>query len=110
LLALILQTGTLTDEATRFVRDILGAAAQISGAPQPPTHQELLELTAAASISPREQEILRLVSAGLSNREIAARTCISLSTVKTHLDNIYRKLGVNSRTQAVSEAQILKLV
>lgn len=110
LLALVLQTGTLTDEATRFVRDILDAAAQISGAPQPPTHHELLELTAAASISPREQEILRLVSAGLSNREIAARSCISLSTVKTHLDNIYRKLGVNSRTQAVAEAQILKLV
>jgi len=69
-----------------------------------------MALSTAASISPREQQVLQLVSAGLSNREIAARFSISASTVKTHLENIYRKLGVNSRTQAVAQAQALKLV
>jgi ATP/maltotriose-dependent transcriptional regulator MalT len=64
----------------------------------------------AASISPREQEVLQLLSAGLSNREIAAKLSISVSTAKTHLENIYRKLGVNSRTQAVAQAHALKLL
>jgi ATP/maltotriose-dependent transcriptional regulator MalT len=69
-----------------------------------------MALAIAASISPREQQILQLVCAGLSNREIGARCSVSASTVKTHLENIYRKLGVNSRMQAISQAQTLNLV
>jgi LuxR family transcriptional regulator, maltose regulon positive regulatory protein len=75
-----------------------------------PSKDDLLALTIAASISVRELEVLQLVSVGLSNREIATRFSISDSTVKTHLDNIYRKLGVNSRTQAIAHAQVLRLV
>jgi len=61
-------------------------------------------------ISQREQEILRMLSAGLSNREITERYSISTSTVKTHIENIFRKLGVNTRTQAIAQAQMLDLV
>jgi DNA-binding NarL/FixJ family response regulator len=64
----------------------------------------------AASITPREQEILISLGAGLSNREIAERYSISASTVKTHIENIFRKLDVNSRTQAIVQAQMLNLV
>ena len=54
--------------------------------------------------------MLRLLAAGLSNRQIAAQLCVAESTVKAHLDNIYRKLGVNSRTQAIAQAQALKVL
>ena len=67
-------------------------------------------LVMAASISPREQEILYSLSVGSSNQEIAAQYSISTSTVKTHLENIYRKLGVSSRMQAIAKAQALRLV
>jgi LuxR family maltose regulon positive regulatory protein len=61
-------------------------------------------------LSEREQEILSLVAAGLSNQEIAGRLVISITTVKTHLGNIFNKLGVTSRTQALSRAGELGLL
>jgi LuxR family maltose regulon positive regulatory protein len=53
---------------------------------------------------------LNLMSRGCSNREMAEKLCISESTVKTHLGNIYYKLSVNSRVLAVARAKELKLV
>lgn len=50
-------------------------------------------------ITRREREIMALIVAGQSNKEIEDRLCISFSTVKNHVYNLYRKLGVNSRTQ-----------
>ncbi len=61
-------------------------------------------------LSERELEVLRLTAAGLSNREIAQELIVAVSTVKTHLNNIYRKLDVSSRTQAVARARDLKLM
>jgi LuxR family maltose regulon positive regulatory protein len=61
-------------------------------------------------LSERELEVLQLIAQGLMNREIAARLFLSLNTVKAHTRNIYGKLGVNSRTQAVVEAQRLGLI
>ncbi|MFH2131120.1 MAG: LuxR C-terminal-related transcriptional regulator [bacterium] len=61
-------------------------------------------------LSERELEVLRFIAAGLSNKEIMAALFISLSTVKTHLRNIYSKLGVNSRTQATAKAKELQLL
>jgi len=55
-------------------------------------------------LSQREIEVLELVAAGTTNREAAARLFISEATVKTHLLNIYGKLGVSDRAAAVAEA------
>ncbi|MFL7792754.1 MAG: LuxR C-terminal-related transcriptional regulator [Anaerolineae bacterium] len=61
-------------------------------------------------LSEREIEVLRLIAAGLSNREIAERLFISIGTVKRHVNNIYGKLGVHSRTQAIAEARGLGII
>ena len=62
------------------------------------------------ALSEREVEVLRLVAAGLSNRDIGQHLFISEKTVKTHLSNIMGKLGVGNRTQAVDQARYLGLV
>ena len=58
-----------------------------------------------APLTPREIEILNLVSKGLTNREISSLLSLSRLTVECHIKNIYKKLAVNSRTQAVFEAR-----
>jgi LuxR family maltose regulon positive regulatory protein len=62
------------------------------------------------SLSEREREVLQLMAEGLSNQEIAGRLIISITTVKTHVGNIFNKLGVNSRTQAIARAEGLGLL
>jgi DNA-binding CsgD family transcriptional regulator len=52
-------------------------------------------------LTPRQNELLRLLAAGHTNSQIARRLGISEGTVRTHLENIYDKLGVSSRTAAV---------
>ncbi len=59
-----------------------------------------------APLSPRENRILELVAQGLSNREMAETLSISRLTVECHTKNIYRKLAVNSRTEAVYQARV----
>ena len=54
--------------------------------------------------------LARLVAEGMSNAEIAQKLFLSLGTIKVHTRNIYGKLGVSSRTQAVAEAQNLHLL
>jgi LuxR family maltose regulon positive regulatory protein len=61
-------------------------------------------------LSERELEVLRLIAAGFSNREIAQQLVIAVSTVKSHINHIYGKLDVNSRTQAVARAQALDIL
>ena len=61
-------------------------------------------------LSERELQVLRLVATGLSNREIGEKLFIATSTVRKHLENIYGKLDVHSRTQAVSRARELNLL
>jgi LuxR family transcriptional regulator, maltose regulon positive regulatory protein len=62
------------------------------------------------ALSERELEVLALVAAGKSNLEIAGSLFVSLSTVKTHINNLYRKLGARSRTQAIARARELDLI
>lgn len=59
----------------------------------------------ALGISPRELEVLQLISQGLSNNEIAETLFVSESTIKTHISNLFVKLDVKRRTQAVIRAK-----
>ena len=56
-------------------------------------------------LTTRETELLALIAQGMSNKEIAEKVFVSENTVKKHLANIYRKLDVSRRTQAVSKAR-----
>lgn len=62
------------------------------------------------SLSKRELEVLRLMAEGFSNHEIADKLYVSLSTVKTHSRNLFDKLGVARRTQAIDKAKKLSLI
>jgi LuxR family maltose regulon positive regulatory protein len=61
-------------------------------------------------LSDRELEIVQLIAEGLTNREIAARLFLSLNTVKVHNRNIYGKLNVHSRTQALARSRRLGIL
>ena len=65
---------------------------------------------AELGITPRELEILELIAAGLSNREIADRVHVSENTVKTHSSRVFDKLGARRRTQAVQLGKALRLI
>jgi ATP/maltotriose-dependent transcriptional regulator MalT len=74
---------------------------------------QLQQQAAAALVEPltrRELEILHLLAAGLSNEQIANQLIVAIGTVKAHTAQIYGKLGVNSRTQAVTTARKLGLI
>jgi DNA-binding NarL/FixJ family response regulator len=64
----------------------------------------------AASLTGREREVVRMIAAGLRNRDIGERLSISENTVKVHLHNIYEKLGVEGRMELLLLAQELKMV
>jgi two-component system, NarL family, response regulator LiaR len=67
-------------------------------------------LISQLELSKREMEILNLLAQGHSNQEIAGKLFISVSTVKTHLQNLFEKLDVKRRTQAVEKAKRLHLI
>jgi DNA-binding CsgD family transcriptional regulator len=83
------------------------AAPQPSDAPlaSSPAAKGLIE-----PLSVRELEVLQAIDRGLSNQEIAEDLSLALSTVKTHINNIYGKLGVQTRVQAVKRARELDLI
>ncbi len=83
------------------VQDLTSPTAPSAPAPA----QSLLD-----PLTERELEVLRLIAAGLSNRAIAARLVLALSTVKSYVNTIYGKLQVESRTQAVARARALHLL
>jgi LuxR family maltose regulon positive regulatory protein len=84
------------------------ADVTVAGAPHPAP--DLAPATLPEPLTDREVEVLRLLVAGLSNREIAERLTITVGTAKRHVSNIYAKLGVHSRVQAVTRARSLHLV
>jgi len=61
-------------------------------------------------ISRREYEVLQLLARGHSNADMASKLFVSLSTVKTHVSNLFQKLDVKSRTQAIGKAKELKII
>ncbi len=75
----------------------------------PPTTINQTEIS-NLGISKRELDVLQLMATGLSNEEIAEQLFISLNTVKTHSSNIFLKLEVKRRTQAVEKAKRLNII
>ena len=61
-------------------------------------------------LSQRELEVLHLIASGASNREIADQLVVAVSTVKRHINNIFGKLDVHSRTQLLARARELRLL
>jgi DNA-binding NarL/FixJ family response regulator len=93
----VFEGGSLLNQevVARFLRRLAADAEHAAGA------------AAAAGpdrLTPREVEVLRLIAAGLSNREIAARLSVTVATVKTHLEHILQKMQVSDRTQAAVQA------
>jgi len=86
-------------------RVLAGFASGVDSADKPEPASGSFE-----ALSEREREVLRLVAEGCSNQEIASRLVISITTVKTHVGNIFNKLGVTSRTQAIARAESLGLL
>lgn len=64
----------------------------------------------ALNISDRELEVLREIALGLSNQEIADKLNLSLPTIKTHASNLFGKMDVKRRTQAIEKAKSLNLI
>ncbi|HSR33073.1 MAG TPA: LuxR C-terminal-related transcriptional regulator [Anaerolineae bacterium] len=98
-----------------YVSQLLDALDQESRTPRRPAQEAmpLPQATSAIEVDPlteRELEVLRLLAAGLSNKEIGETLFIAPSTVKQHLKNIYGKLEVHSRTQAVVRGRELNLL
>jgi LuxR family maltose regulon positive regulatory protein len=92
-----------TRTPARYLTKLLAIHAQESATPG--AGERLSE-----PLSERELEVLALVASGKSNLEIASSLFVSLSTVKTHINNLYRKLGARSRTQAIARARDLDLI
>jgi len=94
-----------------YVRSILAAfpgtvlGARAMRPTLPANDEDLIE-----PLTPREMEVLQLIAAGDSNQAIAGKLVITLSAVKKHTGNIFHKLNVNSRTQAVARARQLGLI
>jgi LuxR family maltose regulon positive regulatory protein len=90
--------------APAFINQLLDFAG-LPMARRPVAAQPLIE-----PLSERELAVLRLIAAGLSNLEIAQELVIAAGTVKRHINHIYGKLGVQSRTQAIVKARELRLL
>ncbi len=92
---------TLSDNLIDVVR-------QINEGKEPPISEKLAkrlaERASGASLSPREVEIVKLMSSGMRNKEIGASLGISEATAQVHARNIFAKLGVRDRTAAVTVA------
>jgi LuxR family maltose regulon positive regulatory protein len=98
--------GIARDYASRLVAAFPVAEGEQTHAPK----AQVCKTELVEPLSERELELLQLIAEGLTNQEVADRLFLSLNTVKVHTRNIYGKLGVNSRTQAVAQAQRLGLL
>jgi LuxR family transcriptional regulator, maltose regulon positive regulatory protein len=100
------QTNGWGEMALHHARSITGAQAGSGGAPRgAAATAPLIE-----PLSEREIEVLHLIADGCSNAEIGQRLSIAIGTVKRHINNIYGKLGVESRTQAIARGRALGIL
>ncbi|NTV63391.1 MAG: LuxR family transcriptional regulator, partial [Oscillochloris sp.] len=93
-----------------YVRRLLAAFPPAEPAQTDPSPESDPDGRLVEPLSERECEVLALIAEGLTNQDVAARLYISLHTVKVHARNIYAKLGVTSRTQAVARGRALGIL
>ncbi len=86
------------------------AGMRLARRPASATFEKNTAALASLGITLREQEVLALLAAGKSNKEIAAKLGVSPNTVKTQITSLYQKLEVQRRTQAVQKARELALI
>jgi LuxR family transcriptional regulator, maltose regulon positive regulatory protein len=98
--------GHVTAELIPYVDRLKGGLQRAGQDRSEPTS----DIRILGALSPRETDILKLIAEGFSNKEIARSLYIGPETVKSHLKNVFSKLGVERRAQAVSRAQTLGLV
>ena len=100
-LGYVVKTVEPVDLAAVLRSALSGGSFAVWGAEEPPS---AAPAAGASALSEREAVVLEAVARGLSNREIGRQLWISEQTVKFHLRNVYRKLGISSRTEAARYA------
>ena len=104
------KSGTAVEYAGKLLAAFEAESTQMAGTVLGPRSERVAAPGLPDPLTAREIELLALIAEGLSNQEIAQRLFISLPTVKWHTGNIYGKLGVRNRTQAVIQARSLGLL
>jgi NarL family two-component system response regulator LiaR len=95
---------TRGDQLVRAIHDAAEGRVHLSPEAATRLAKDLRQPERVESLTKRETSVLRLVAEGLANKEIARRLAISEKTVKAHLNNVFAKLDVHSRTQAALQA------
>jgi len=106
----LLETASRKNMHSQFTRQLLTAFSGIPAKLQAEKDAQQQNLKLVEPLTRREIEVLRLITEGLSNKEIAQKLDISLRTVKFYGTSIYSKLGISGRTQAIRKAKELGLV
>jgi LuxR family maltose regulon positive regulatory protein len=109
-MARLLYEALTREIAPDYVRRLLAAFPKAESEPTYPSKTHAPKSDLVEPLSDREIEVLQLIAEGLTNREIATQLYLELSTIKVHNRNIYGKLGVNNRTQAVAKARTLGIL
>ncbi|WP_457323951.1 response regulator transcription factor [Roseateles sp. P5_E11] len=102
----LLAQGCAVDEVRQAAITVVRGARYIS----PAVGRQLADSLVHDTLSEREISVLTLIAAGMCNKEIARHLDISVATVKSHVSSVLEKLGVSSRTQAVSMAGQRRLI
>jgi ATP/maltotriose-dependent transcriptional regulator MalT len=116
-MARLLRAGRAQGIAPSYISKLLAAFGKDEGGtmkdevPSAPLHpSSFIAQPLVEPLTERELEILQLIAEGLSNQAIAERLIIAVSTVKRHVNNLFGKLAVQSRTQALLRARELKIL